>query len=168
MQRSSFCQSSLHTSEQVRVERGCRWKRRRDNLQWLSSHSSLYSACLWWSSTLYSAVPSVASQVAQWERICLQNRRCRFDLWVETVSWRRQWQPAPVFLPGKPHAQRSLAGYSPWGRKETAHVHTCSQSTGNHRWISLEKQKKETKAEGFSCPQPQESEFKGLPWWSTG
>ena len=24
----------------------------------------------------------------------------------------------PVFLPGECHGQRSLAGYSPWGRKE--------------------------------------------------
>jgi len=29
------------------------------------------------------------------------------------------WQPTPVFLPGKPHGQRSLAGYSPWGNKES-------------------------------------------------
>ena len=29
--------------------------------------------------------------------------------------WRRQWQPAPVLLPGKSHGQRSLVGYSPWG-----------------------------------------------------
>ena len=27
--------------------------------------------------------------------------------------------PTPVFLPGKFHGQRSLAGYSPWGRKES-------------------------------------------------
>ena len=27
-------------------------------------------------------------------------------------------QPAPVFLPGKSHGQRSLGGYSPWGCKE--------------------------------------------------
>ena len=26
-------------------------------------------------------------------------------------------QPTPVFLPGKFHGQRSLVGYSPWGRK---------------------------------------------------
>ena len=26
-------------------------------------------------------------------------------------------QPAPVFLPGEFHEQRSLVGYSPWGRK---------------------------------------------------
>ena len=29
--------------------------------------------------------------------------------------WRREWQPTPVFLPGKFHGQRSLTGYSPWG-----------------------------------------------------
>ena len=27
--------------------------------------------------------------------------------------------PTPVFLPGKFHGQRSLAGYSPWGYKES-------------------------------------------------
>ena len=27
--------------------------------------------------------------------------------------------PLPVFLPGKSHRQRSLVGYSPWGRKES-------------------------------------------------
>ena len=31
----------------------------------------------------------------------------------------RKWQPSPVFLPGKFHGQRSLVGYSPWGRKES-------------------------------------------------
>ena len=34
-------------------------------------------------------------------------------------SWRRKWQPTPVFLPGESHGQRSLVGYSPWGRKES-------------------------------------------------
>ena len=45
-------------------------------------------------------------------------RRCRFDPWVGKIPWRRTWQPTPVFLPGESHGQRSLAGYSPWGRKE--------------------------------------------------
>ena len=27
--------------------------------------------------------------------------------------WRREWQPTPVFLPGKSHEQRSLRGCSP-------------------------------------------------------
>ena len=31
--------------------------------------------------------------------------------------WRRKWQPTTVFLPGKSHGQRSLVGYSPWGRR---------------------------------------------------
>ena len=35
------------------------------------------------------------------------------------IFWRRKWQPTPVFLPVKCHGQRSLAGYSPWGHKES-------------------------------------------------
>ena len=31
--------------------------------------------------------------------------------------WRKKWQPTSIFLPGKSHGQRSLAGYSPWGLK---------------------------------------------------
>ena len=34
-------------------------------------------------------------------------------------SWRRKWQSTPVFLPGESHGQRSLAGYNPWGHKES-------------------------------------------------
>ena len=45
--------------------------------------------------------------------------RLRFDPQVGRIFWRRAWQPTPVFLPGEPHEQRSLAGYSPWGRKES-------------------------------------------------
>ena len=33
--------------------------------------------------------------------------------------WRREWQPTPVLLSGEFHGQRSLAGYSPQGRKES-------------------------------------------------
>ena len=35
------------------------------------------------------------------------------------VSWRRQWNPTPILLPGKSHGQRSLVGYSSWGCKES-------------------------------------------------
>ena len=31
----------------------------------------------------------------------------------------RAWQPTSVFLPGEFYVQRSLAGYSPWSRKES-------------------------------------------------
>ena len=40
--------------------------------------------------------------------------RCSLQQW----TWRRKWQPTPVFLPGISHGQSSLAGYSPWGHKE--------------------------------------------------
>ena len=33
------------------------------------------------------------------------------------ITWRKKWQPTPVFLPGNSQGQRSLAGYSPWGCK---------------------------------------------------
>ena len=36
-----------------------------------------------------------------------------------SVWQRRQWQPTPVFLPGKSQGQRSLVGCSPWGRWES-------------------------------------------------
>ena len=41
--------------------------------------------------------------------------------WARQISWRKKWQPSPVFLPGKSHGQRSLAGYSPWGCKRVRH-----------------------------------------------
>ena len=48
-------------------------------------------------------------------------------------TWRRKWQPTPVFLPGEFHEQRSLVGYSPRSRKE-------SDST---EWLSLTHSTKE-------------------------
>ena len=41
-----------------------------------------------------------------------------FDPWLRKMPWRRKQPPTPVCLPGESHGQRSLAGYSPWGRKE--------------------------------------------------
>ena len=52
------------------------------------------------------------------ESIC-QFWRPGFDPGVRKISWRRKWQPTPVFLPGKSHGQRSLVGYSLWGCKES-------------------------------------------------
>ena len=60
-----------------------------------------------------------------------QCRRCKihgFNPWVGKVFWRRKWQPIPVFLPGKSHGQRSLAGYSPWGCKESDMTEQLSSS----------------------------------------
>ena len=45
------------------------------------------------------------------------------------ATWRRKSQSTPLLLPGKCHGQRSLIGYSPWGRKEsdtTERIHFTS------------------------------------------
>ena len=59
-----------------------------------------------------------------------------FNAWVGKIPWSRKWQPTPVFLPGKFHGQRSLAGYSPWGHRESdttehecGHIMLCSLCT---------------------------------------
>ena len=55
----------------------------------------------------------------RWQRIRLQCRRPEFDSWVEKIPWRMECLHTPVFLPEEFHGQRNLAGYSPWGRKES-------------------------------------------------
>ena len=61
--------------------------------------------------------------------ICLQSRRPEFDPWVRKLPWGREWQPTPLFLPGEPHGQRSLVGYSLGGHKE---LDTTEQLTHTH------------------------------------
>ena len=46
-------------------------------------------------------------------------RRHEFDPWVGNISWRKKWQPTPVFLPGESHGQRSLVGYSLWSHQQS-------------------------------------------------
>ena len=55
----------------------------------------------------------------RWFTICWQCRRPGFNPCVGKIPWRRKRQPTPVFLPGEFHGQRSLAGYRPWGHKES-------------------------------------------------
>ena len=50
---------------------------------------------------------------------CRRWKRPGFDPWVGKIPWRRKWHPTPVFLPGESHRQRSLAGHSSWGCKES-------------------------------------------------
>ena len=62
--------------------------------------------------------------------IILQYRtpRCR-KTWVRKTSWRREWLPTPVFLPGEFHGQRNLVVYIPWGRKECDMTEPLSSSS---------------------------------------
>ena len=78
--------------------------------------------------------PQVLYQLPRWysgkEFISLheiQEKRARSL--VGKIPWHSNWQPTPVFLPGKFHGQKNLWGYSPWSCKESntterTHTHT--------------------------------------------
>ena len=77
---------------------------------------------------------------------CRRQRRFVFNLWVRKIPWKRKWQLTPVFLPGKFHGQRSLAGYSPWDRKESdttdrlthfSHLNNRVMNLGSALWNPL-------------------------------
>ena len=61
---------------------------------------------------------SQASLVAQ----TVKNLPAMWETWVQpwvgTIPWRKVWQPLQYSCLENPHGQRSLVGYSPWGRKE--------------------------------------------------
>ena len=46
--------------------------------------------------------------------------------------WRRKWQPTPVFLPGKSHGQRRLAGYSPSDHEESDTTQQLNDNKSQH------------------------------------
>ena len=65
------------------------------------------------------AFPYLASLVAQRLKCLLAMQ----ETWVRSLGredpLEKEMATPPVFLPGKSHGQRSLAGYSLWGRKES-------------------------------------------------
>ena len=74
------------------------------------------SHCLWPRRLLWGWVRGMVTKekgLPWWlsgkESAC-QWRRYKFDPWVWKTSWRRKWQPTPVFLPGKSQVHRSLVG----------------------------------------------------------
>ena len=42
---------------------------------------------------------------------CRRRKRHTFDPWVRKITWRRAWQPTPIFLPGESQGQKNLVGY---------------------------------------------------------
>ena len=55
------------------------------------------------------------------KELACQLRTHRFDPGSGKIPWRRKWQPTLVFLPGKSHRHRSLAGYSHKTGHKTGH-----------------------------------------------
>ena len=72
---------------------------------------------------------SQGSQVAQTVKNLPVIQETWVRSWVRKISWRKEWHPTPVFLPGESNGQRSLASYSPWGHKESD---TTEQLTHTH------------------------------------
>ena len=68
-----------------------------------------------------------------------------FSPWVVKIPWRRAWQPTPAFLPGASHGQRSLAGYSLWGHKESDM--TGRLSTAQHAGEGRTRRRKPSKSQ---------------------
>ena len=63
----------------------------------------------------------------------VKNSPAKQETQAWSLGWKdpleKEWPPAPVFLPGEFHGQKSLAGYSPWGRKES---HKTKQLNHHH------------------------------------
>ena len=73
-----------------------------------------------WELTLAACILKLrASLGAQTVKNLPGTQETGFDPWVRKSPWRRKWRPTPVLLPRESHGQRSLAGYSPWGCKES-------------------------------------------------
>ena len=59
------------------------------------------------------------------------------------ISWRRKWQPTPVFLPGKSHGQRNVSGLQSMGLRRIRHdwmtslIHFCKLRVSDLRIMQI-------------------------------
>ena len=114
----------------------------------ISIHIAMISSTCWerhrWNARAVFIMHQALNTVFRWLSgkesacQCRRHRRCRFELWVRKILWKRKPQPIPLFLPGKSHGQRNLVGFSLWGLKEsdiTEHTHTALQALNNY-WLN--------------------------------
>ena len=107
----------------------------------MAAHSSIFSWRIPWTEEpggLYSPWGHKESDTTERLHFHIHfhysDRACQVVQWVKNPpansgdvssvpglgrSWRREWQPSSVFLPGEYHGQRSLVGWSPRGHKES-------------------------------------------------
>ena len=78
-----------------------------------TKHVSWGLLCVLWASLVAQLVKNLSAHNGR------QETRWKFNPWVGKIPWRRKWQPTAGFSPGESHEQRSLAGHSPWGRRES-------------------------------------------------
>ena len=62
---------------------------------------------------------------------------------IQSLGWEdppeKEWHPTPVFLPVRPHGQRSLVSYSPWGCKRVRHELMAKQEEEKSRASRIRK-----------------------------
>ena len=86
-----------------RIWMPCSAKCRRLNQDRISQNSAYYVKYKVAIKMLYMIwyMTNWVSSVTQQVKICLQCKRHRINSWVRKIPWRRNWQPALVFLPEK-------------------------------------------------------------------
>ena len=113
---------------------GRHWKKGKPGvLKTIGSHSVRHD----WATEQQQAGMSQA-ELAVKESAC-QCRWCKrlgFDPWAGKIPWRREWQPAPGFLPGKFQGQWSLVGYTKGRTGLSTQTHRWSIFIHNNRRIS--------------------------------
>ena len=86
---------------------------------------------------------------------CRRHRRRGFYPWVGKIPWRKAWQPTLVFLPWESHGQRSLQGYSLWGRRVRHDLATEHTISGEGKGTPLQYPCLENSMSGGACTPPQ-------------
>ena len=70
------------------------------------------------------------------------------ETWVQSLGLEdpleKKWQPAPLFLPGESHGERSLVGYSPWGRIQSATTEQLADKRQMARILCFERHQKKS------------------------
>ena len=83
-----------------------------ENVKWTKDHLSLWDG-------FRRRAPQVVLVVRKPPANARDSRDNGFTLWAGKIHWKRKWQPTSVFLSGKSHGHRSLAGCSPQGHKDS-------------------------------------------------
>ena len=116
----------LETVSAMPSSRASSWPRDWTLGSWVSCIAGGFFFAKWPGKPCYIIqIPSYSLGLLWWlsgkKKSSRQWKRRRFNPWVGKISWRRESQPTPVFLPGKSHGQKSLVGYRPWGHKRVGY-----------------------------------------------